>query len=369
MTETRASGRGRPVRFLLLFLLAWSGSRVALHGDFTPFAHRNTPVDTRSFDTGPFDTGAAAPERPADKAGHPFPAIETAVARPAMVLRAASRDRPPARILRNRSGGPVQAADATTVDLMAFLPAPRSFADRHHGDPHIADAVSDHLLSAPPGTSRVPTDRWRMSSWILWRDGSGPGTGYAPPGRLGGSQAGVRLDTALTSVGPGTLFAYTRVTTALTRPAAPEAALGFAVQPTRRVPVSLAVERRIALGSGARDAMAVIVAGGFGPVAVATSIETEGYAQAGFVGLHSMDRFIDGKLSAFVLKPTQHLRLGASLSGGAQPGVSRLDLGPEIQIRLPSAPLASRLSVEWRARIAGTAAPSSGLAITLAADF
>jgi hypothetical protein len=63
------------------------------------------------------------------------------------------------------------------------------------------------------------------------------------------------------------------------------------------------------------------------------------------------------------------MSLGVALSGGAQPGVSRLDIGPQLQIRLPLPQGGARLSVEWRERIAGDAKPGSGLAITLAADF
>ena len=55
--------------------------------------------------------------------------------------------------------------------------------------------------------------------------------------------------------------------------------------------------------------------------------------------------------------------------GGAQPGVERVDIGPEMQIRSPLPNIPARIAVEWRERIAGRAAPSSGLAITLAADF
>jgi hypothetical protein len=61
--------------------------------------------------------------------------------------------------------------------------------------------------------------------------------------------------------------------------------------------------------------------------------------------------------------------VGAALSGGAQPGISRLDIGPEIQVRLPLPQGGARLSVEWRERVAGDALPGSGLAITLGADF
>lgn len=100
-----------------------------------------------------------------------------------------------------------------------------------------------------------------------------------------------------------------------------------------------------------------------------SEISSSLYAQAGMVGLHARDLFIDGKMS--LLTPIAHgpLRIGASLSGGAQPQVERLDIGPELQIRLPLPRIATRIAVEWRERIAGRAAPASGVALTLAADF
>jgi len=98
-------------------------------------------------------------------------------------------------------------------------------------------------------------------------------------------------------------------------------------------------------------------------------LEAEAYAQAGVVGFHRGDLFADGKFSLFSPIGRSPLRLGASVSGGAQPGVERLDVGPEVQVRLPLPRLATRLSVEWRERIAGQALPSSGLAVTLGADF
>lgn len=87
------------------------------------------------------------------------------------------------------------------------------------------------------------------------------------------------------------------------------------------------------------------------------------------MGFRSRDFFADGKLS--LLSPIRRtpLKLGASLSGGAQPGVERLDMGPELQVRLPLVPVAARIGIEWRERIAGRAAPASGPAITLGADF
>lgn len=354
MTAGNRAGRGRPVRFLLLLLLAWSASRAMLRVDFTTFGRPAAPAHAQ-FAAARADAPAAAPAP-----------IRPAPIRPAIALRPPA-PRTLAKRGRSASAGRV-VDDAVRVDLMDFLDNALPFAGHSHGDPHDAQLGSGPLPPTP--LPPVPDGRkWRMSGWMLWRDGSGPGADYAPSGRLGGSQAGMRLDVDLTSPGRGALRAYARASAALAHPAAPEGALGLAYQPARHVPVSLAVERRIALGSGARDAMAFVAAGGFGPMALSPAIEAEGYVQIGFVGLRAADRFLDGKISAFALKPTDRLRLGASLSGGAQPHLSRLDIGPEMQVRLPSAPLASRLSVEWRMRVAGNAAPGSGLAVTLGADF
>lgn len=225
------------------------------------------------------------------------------------------------------------------------------------------------LLVTMAPVTKERADRWRGSMWALWREGSSTRADAVMGGRLGGSQAGLRIDFDLTPEAESRVAAYSRMSVALNRPASPEAAAGVAWQPSRSIPISLAAERRIALGKGARNANAVMAVGGFGPKGIAASLQAEGYAQTGMVGFRSNDLFMDGKLS--VLSPVAHfpVRVGASVSGGAQPQVERLDVGPEVQIRLPLPRAAARLSVEWRERIAGLAAPASGLAITLGGDF
>ncbi|SCW69065.1 hypothetical protein SAMN02927924_02170 [Sphingobium faniae] len=165
------------------------------------------------------------------------------------------------------------------------------------------------------------------------------------------------------------ITAYGRITGALDRPAAPEAALGVSLQPVAGIPVSIAMERRIALGDGGRNANAAMVVGGFGPTLLAKGLEAEGYTQMGMVGLHRRDLFADGKLS--ILSPVNQspFRIGGSLSGGAQPHLERLDIGPELQWRLALPDANARLVIEWRERIAGRAHPPSGLSLTLATDF
>nr|WP_255326307.1 hypothetical protein [Sphingobium sp. EM0848] len=220
---------------------------------------------------------------------------------------------------------------------------------------------------APPRAASV--DRWHGSAWFLWRDGGATQADAIAGGKLGGSQAGVRIDFDLTPHSSSRATVYARASAALNRPASPEAALGLAWQPARAVPISFAAERRIALGKGGRNANAVMAVGGFGPTPVLPFLEVEAYAQGGMVGFRSNDLFVDGKMA--LLSPVREtpVRIGASLSGGAQPHVERLDIGPEIQVRLPIKPVAARLTVEWRERIAGHAAPLSGLAVTLGADF
>ncbi|HET6535129.1 MAG TPA: hypothetical protein VFG41_03010, partial [Sphingomicrobium sp.] len=57
---------------------------------------------------------------------------------------------------------------------------------------------------------------------------------------------------------------------------------------------------------------------------------------------------------------------GFGVWGGAQPGLYRVDAGPRISMRVRKN---IRVDFDWRQRLAGNAAPGSGPAITLAADF
>jgi hypothetical protein len=254
-----------------------------------------------------------------------------------------------------------------SVELMQFITEATDFAGSHPAidtDQMTSFATPRPLPPAPPNT-----DRWRASAWLLWRPGNGATSGPIAGSRLGGSQAGVRVDYELTPKTVTRTAAYGRLSSALERPTAPEAAIGIAFQPIRAIPFTLAAERRIALGQGGRNANTVMAVGGFGPTMIIPGVEAEGYAQAGMVGFHRRDGFIDGKISMLTPLPHMPIRVGAALSGGAQPGASRLDIGPEMQIRLPLPRMTTRLIFEWRERISGDAHPDSGLAVTLASDF
>jgi hypothetical protein len=340
---------GRPLRFFGLVLTAWVAMRMASHGGLPAGAPAMPPL------------ASVAADAPFLRVG-PKPSLVVIRAHPPM---ATSR--------RSILPIPISARAAAPLDFIRTSP---TFAERRHG------GLSERLarfapgagiaavpLAPPPGPEAGIPGRWRGSVWMLWRPDSGQGEGAIPAGRLGGSQAGVRIDYDLTPAAPSRVAAYARVTSALQQPAAPEAALGLAFQPSPVLPVSLAVERRVALGQGGRNAVAAMIVGGFGPTPLFPGVQAQGYAQAGLVGLNRQDAFIDGKLSLAAPVAGTPLDLGGAVSGGAQPGVARLDIGPEVSLRLPLSRVPARLSLEWRQRVAGNARPRSGLALTLGADF
>lgn len=236
-----------------------------------------------------------------------------------------------------------------------------------------AGRVSLAAASAVPEGPKDGHRRWSASGWLFWR-AQGGGRSLGSAGQLGGSQAGVRVERALGRMGRGKgvpISGYVRMTTALSGPMAPEATIGIAVRPlSGRVPVIVGIERRIALDKNGRNAFALVAAGGLNPTRVVGNIVAEGYAQAGAVGLSRRDPFIDGRMTLTApLGRGGRARAGLSLSGGAQPGASRLDIGPVFETRLPLGKARPRLTVEWRQRVVGNALPGSGVAVTLANDF
>lgn len=344
---------GRPVRFFAILMGGWVILRVA-----------STVI------SGNMETASPLQLEPVAAAELITPALKNRVAyaaptgllltRSAMNAASFAEDKVPAR--------------ATLATSLEYLPqkgensSALSARPPEDAAPTAPSLQPPTALAAPSFTSQQG-DRWRASAWALWREGSGNAQDLVTGGRLGGSQAGLRLDYDLTPASVSRAAVYGRVSSALNRPASPEGAVGLAWQPARSVPLTIAAERRIALGNGARDANALFAVGGFGPRPVLGKVEAEAYAQAGMVGFSRRDLFADGKLSLLAPLSRTPMRTGMSISGGAQPQLERLDIGPEVQLRLPLPRAASRLSIEWRERVAGQASPSSGFAVTLGTDF
>ncbi|MET0248427.1 MAG: hypothetical protein ABW164_01715 [Sphingobium sp.] len=375
---------GRPLRFFLLLGVGWIGLRAAMLAGPPDVVQEAVPpaISVQSAEAAVVPVApdpASSPVLPvAPDVPDPAPVPPVATALPvvpqrtdkpvssAPLIRRAGRSDPPtidtpARIIAPTDDVRIARVDTARPSIAPDVP-PRTASE-------VADPPARPQVATMADQARAPDDRWQLGAWAFWRSGSGAAPLATQGGRLGGSQVGARLDYDLTPDWAGRLAPYARITSALDRPASPEAAAGLAWQPSRRVPISLLAERRISLGKGGRNANALFVVGGFGPTPLAQGFHAEAYGQAGMVGFSRRDLVVDGKLALLRAFSRAPLSAGFSLSGGAQPGVSRLDIGPEIRLRLPLPRANARLSAEWRQRVAGQAAPGSGLAVTLASDF
>lgn len=210
----------------------------------------------------------------------------------------------------------------------------------------------------PPAPTARP---WSGAAWLLLRRDQ-TGSSLAPGGTLGGSQAGARL---LYRIGGG-LALSGRVYAPLRRPQGAEVALGLDWRPVAAIPLNLLAERRQAVAGEGRSAFSITASGGTSRT-LAGGLRLDAYLQAGIVGLRSRDAFVDG--AARIGAPLGPVEIGAGAWGAAQPGAARLDAGPVISYRLPVGGARLRLEAHWRLRVAGRAAPGSGPALTLAADF
>ncbi|WP_158703099.1 hypothetical protein [Allosphingosinicella vermicomposti] len=148
-----------------------------------------------------------------------------------------------------------------------------------------------------------------------------------------------------------------------------DAGIGLDWRPRRDMPIHFVVERREAFGAGGRSAFSAFAyAGASYPAPQGGRIDL--YGQTGIVGARSRDAFADGvAIASWSLGGRgDTFRLGAGIWAAAQPGVSRVDIGPHISVR-PRADTPLAVSLDWRQRVAGNAAPASGPALTLSAGF
>ena len=291
-----------------------------------------------------------------------------------------------------QSTAPIPAGTAAPTVADPPKPTRIAFTSRENNDPAeggpvIAEtsapgATPGGIFNRPPGFPPAiapgrpgpsgKRDRWSLSAWMLYRPENRE-AGLASGGQLGASQAGARLAYDLSPSSSYRLAIHGRVSSALESPLGAEAALGLTWRPVRSVPIALSIERRAAIAEGGRNALAAYAAGGIGPMPIAPGIELEGYGQAGVVGAARRDTFADGRIAvAGELFDDSHgvaIMAGVALSGGAQPSLSRLDLGPQLAARFPVGGGYARAALEWRERVAGSARPASGPALVLAADF
>ncbi len=216
--------------------------------------------------------------------------------------------------------------------------------------------------SEPQAVLKARVDRLQLSAWALLRGRPGPAS-LATGGTLGGSQAGARLTYHVSPL----LAASLRSTSPVGGARGGEVAAGVRVTPFRTIPVSLTAERRQAIGraGGGRSAFALFLEGGVYQRPMPWGFELDAYAQAGVVGIRRRDLFFDGGYT-FTKPLFGRYSAGFGMWGGVQPGLSRVDVGPRVSMRVRQN---MRVHLDWRQRVAGNAEPGSGPAVTLAADF
>lgn len=351
--------RSPPLRFVACILLAWIGARLwmlSTEAEVEPLGavadlstagaiHGNRAIRyPRARDAFDPDAAPQTASAQASQAAHPLRARIAPAPVPGTTL--SPGDAQISRLIAEARGG---------SPLMALLALAGSRAGRSPVP----------LLRTPENRDRPRARRFGGYGWIFAREGGARGLGEA--GQLGGGQMGMRIDYALGR----DLAVGARIATPLSGAGA-EMAVGIAIKPIAGNGFALSVERRIALDRGGRDAFAVMAAGGIGPVDLPASFSLEAYAQSGVVGARSRDGFVDG--AATITRPISAgegpaLRAGGGLWGAAQPGLSRLDMGPRIKLGIARSPVHLGAAIDWRHRIAGNAAPRSGLSLTLDGSF
>lgn len=338
------TGAGRPLRFLGLVLGGWIAMRVLwLWSTGTPLPEairQSVPEVLRPIET--------------SRAPATVPAV---IPPPSRIV--------PAVALAHRPAGPKApfATGEPPPESKRFLLA---LLARSEFGSVIDMTPPDERVAAPVGPPSIPQPlrgpaRWSGGAWMIARRGGGVG---ADAPQLGGSQAGVRIDYRI-----GRDVALTSRLAAPLRGIGSEASLGIAWTP-ERVPLRFVAEQRVALDGG-KGGPALGVSGG-GTIALPEKFDLSAYAQGGAVWRARTEPYADGAVRA--ARPVAQdgrlrLDLGVGAWGAAQRGVSRIDLGPSIGVVLPLASVPTRVTVDWRERVAGNARPGSGPALSIGADF
>ena len=222
-------------------------------------------------------------------------------------------------------------------------------------------------------TALASVRRWSADAWVLVREGGSGRASAAEQPSYGRSQAGAVLRYRLAPSSAHAPQAYARVNSAIERPRDAELAGGLSARPFPRVPVRVAAEVRVIDAEGGADVRpAAYVITEFPPLDLPLGARGEVYAQAGYVGGDFGTPFIDGQARVtrdFARIGRATVSAGAAAWGGAQKDASRLDVGPTAAVSFSIGEVFSRLSIDYRVRVAGDAEPASGPVLTLSTGF
>ncbi|WP_022672784.1 hypothetical protein [Novosphingopyxis baekryungensis] len=348
--------RGRPLRSMMLLLVLWIGARLVLlswehHADRAgikspPISRTGRTLVHGDPDTMPARPIAAAAGIAQDPAGRDYGGETPARLGPRIAAADAAQGRsgprtPDAPFLANGAHAPgVQMVAAPAV-------------------PETRTVFQDHGPASP-------RRYFNLYAYGFYRAGRGPAaiTGT----RYGGSQAGAIAALPVAAVNGTPIEILSRLSYAPDDPQSLEPGAGLRWTPTRGLSVAAEYRRR---ADGIGTAIAYM-AGGPPPIALPADFALELYGQAGLYRQNGLHGFYDGQASVMrtvaAAGPTALSLGGGAWSGGTQ-DVQRLDIGPRLALRLPVGALTLAMSADYRFRMAGAAAPGSGPALTIAAQY
>ena len=227
--------------------------------------------------------------------------------------------------------------------------------------------------------SSTEPDRWSFDAYAYYRAGSdslSPAQGRTPV--YGASQLAANLQYRVAPRSGRDPRAYLRAYHALVSDAETELAPGISARPIGGFPVRVAGELRITrnlFSTDVRPAGYAVTEFPAQRLPLRFSLET--YGAAGYVGGEAETYFVDGQasltreLGSLAGPNGQRMRfsLGGATWGGVQEDAGRLDIGPTLRLDLSVGEVPARVSVDWRERVAGDAAPDSGVAATVSTRF
>lgn len=377
----------RPLRSAGALLLSYAAVRACVLAWPVAQAIRAAPASTAVMRA---STGVAEPSGKATVASARIATAQTVTLAPGAPVFVS-----PTLLLRTRPVTPlaipavvassprtVRALPATLASVAAPAPRQRASSGTDTFEPTLSLVAHDALpstslqampssawhLVAIPDASANPDRHWRVdgSAWISLR-GAPSGGGAVPT--LGGDQAGVRAYLPLA----GRVAATARVGTPLRGTAGADAAIGVAWRGRNG---GVIVEQRLALdrgtAGGTAGGTAAIAYAGVSQAPVMGKWRADGYAEGGAVRRGRVLPFVDGSVSLLhplIAVAGVRAAVGATVAGAAQTGSTRVDIGPDVVLRGVAARHGYRLSLGWRARVAGNAAPGNGPSIGLGMGF
>lgn len=246
-------------------------------------------------------------------------------------------------------------------------------------EPALAGASPVRPSQPVPPRSGARAPRWSFDAWGFYREGSD----LAPisQGRVpiyGASQIGGIAQYRLLPHSRRDPRLYVRAYRALVARGESEGAFGGSIRPIANLPLRAFAEVRYTDGPFAKEVRpSIFVISELPPQALPADFTLEAYGQAGWVGGDFATAFADGQVSLarelarFTVPGGAPLRIsaGAGAWGGAQRDAQRLDVGPTVRLEWMMGRVPARLSVDWRERVGGDAAPESGVAATLSTSF